>query len=131
MKPLVALLLTVSLAACFPNSAKHRTYAKIGEGAAIATGIAMLYTVNSGADCDQMRTPGDDTNSDCRGTASILSSVGLGLILVGLGGFIATVSTAPDDKPEQPANTLTPTPISNDPPADEKSERKVETAATK
>ena len=110
MKPFVALLLCVSLAACFPNSSKHRTYAKIGEGAALAAGIAMLYTVNSGADCDQMRNIGDDSSSDCRGDSQILSTVGLGLIIAGLSGFIATISTSPDET-EPPANTLTKTPI--------------------
>ncbi len=111
MKALVAtsLALALSLTACFPNSAKHRTYAKLGEGTALAAGIGMLYFVNSGADCDQNRMPGDDTSS-CRGNAKIVSTVGLGLILAGLSGFIATVSTTPDDKPEK-ANTLTPTPI--------------------
>ena len=111
MKAFVALLLTVSLAACFPNSAKHRTYAKLGEGAAVAAGIAILYTVNTGADCDEMRSVADETSSSCRGSAQVLGGVGLGLILAGLAGFIATVSTSPEDKPDVPANTLAPTPI--------------------
>lgn len=94
----VALLvsLSLSLAACFPHNSKHRTYAKLGEGAALATGIVMLYFVNTGADCDMNPTPGVPAD-DCKGEATILSSVGLGLILVGLAGFIATVSTSPDD----------------------------------
>src|SRR5512139_425904 len=112
MKAVVALLVSVSLAACFPNSAKHRTYAKIGEGAALAAGIAILYTVNTGA-------AGDETSSGCRSDAQILSGVGLGLILAGLTGFIATVSTSPDDKPEQPANTLAPMPMAPTAPAEE------------
>jgi hypothetical protein len=99
MKPLVALLVMLSLTACFPNSAKHRTYAKLGEGAALASGIGMLYMVNSGADCDQMRTIDDDA-SGCRSNATILGTVGLSLILAGLVGFIATVSTSPEDQPE-------------------------------
>jgi len=114
MKAVVALLLTASLAACFPNSAKHRTYAKIGEGAAIAAGIGLLAMTNSGADCDQMRIPGDD-NDSCRSNASITGGIGFGLILAGLTGFIATISTSPEDKPEAPANTLAPTPIAKDP----------------
>jgi hypothetical protein len=105
MKAAVAVVLTLTLSACFPNSAKHRTYAKIGEGAALATGIGILYVANSGADCDESRMVG--VESSCRTNASIIGTVGLGLILAGLGGFIATVSTAPDDKPEAP----TPTPI--------------------
>lgn len=111
MKPLVALLVALSLAACFPHNAKHRQIAKISEGVAIASGIALLYTVNSGADCDEMRTVADETSSGCRGNADMLGGIGLGLILGGLAGFIVTVSTSPDDVPEQPANTLTPTPI--------------------
>lgn len=108
MKPLVALLVSVSLAACFPNSAKHRTYAKVAEGGALVGGIAMLAVVNTGADCDNMQ----DTGDGCRADASVLGTVGLGLILAGMVGFIATVSTSPDDKPEAPAaNTLTKTPI--------------------
>ena len=99
MKAAVAVALTLTLSACFPNSAKHRTYAKIGEGAALASGIGILYVANSGADCDQSRMVGE--SSSCRSNASLVSTVGLGLILAGLGGFIATISTAPDDKPEQ------------------------------
>lgn len=103
MKVAVAVALTLTLSGCFPNSAKHRTYAKIGEGAALASGIAILYVANTGADCDQMRMVGED--SSCRTNASIIGTVGLGLILAGLGGFIATVSTSPDDKPETPRAT--------------------------
>ena len=110
MKSFVALLLCVSMAACFPNNARHRTYAKAGEGVAIVAGIAMLYAVNSGADCDSMKGVGDDS-SDCKGSADILGGIGFGLILAGMVGFIATVSTSPEDKPAQPANTLTKTPI--------------------
>ncbi|MDQ3367074.1 MAG: hypothetical protein M3680_16745, partial [Myxococcota bacterium] len=88
--------LSVSLAACFPNSARHRTYAKLGEGGALAAGITMLYFVNTGADCDMNPTPGLPAE-DCKNDASILSTVGLGLILLGLVGFVATVSTSPDD----------------------------------
>ena len=111
MKAVVAALVALSLTACFPNNKKHRTYAKLGEGAALASGIALLYVAGSGADCDEMRAPGESASS-CRANADVLSGVGLGLILTGLVGFIATVSTSPEDKPDQPANTLPPTPIS-------------------
>ena len=109
MKSIAAFAVAVSIltAGCFPNSAKHRTYAKVAEGGALASGIGMLYFVNTGADCDKNAMAGD-TNSGCKSNATILSTVGLGLILAGLTGFIATVSTEPDEKP---ANTLTPTPI--------------------
>lgn len=110
MKPLVALLLSLSLAACFPNSAKKRTYAKIAEGGALAGGIGLLYFSNTGADCDSMRGIGEDTGG-CRQNAQILGTVGLSLVIAGLAGFIATVSTSPEDKPEAPANTLAPVPV--------------------
>lgn len=97
MRAVLASALSLSLlAGCFPTNPQYRTYAKLGEGAAIVGGIAMLYGVNSGADC--MNGPaGPDTS--CKDKASVLGDVGLGLILVGLIGFIATVSTATDDQP--------------------------------
>ena len=110
MKPLVALLLSLSLAACFPNSAKKRTYAKIAEGGALAGGIGLLYVVNTGADCDSMRGIDGDTDG-CRANAQVLSTVGLSLVIAGLAGFIATVSTSPEDRVETPANTLAPVPV--------------------
>lgn len=110
MKAVVAMVVAVLLTGCFPNNKKHRTYAKIGEGAALASGVALLYAAGTGADCDEMRAPGESA-SGCRSNASLYSGVGLGLILTGLVGFIATVSTSPEDKPDQPANTRTPVPI--------------------
>ncbi len=88
--------LSLASTACFPTNARHRTYAKLGEGAALAAGITMLYFVNTGADCDQMEGPGIG-DEDCKSSASLLGGIGLGLILVGLAGFVATVSTSPDD----------------------------------
>jgi len=73
MKAFVALLLTVSLAACSrtvrstartPSSAKARR----------SRGIAILYTVNTGADCDEMRSVADETSSSCRGSAQVLAA---------------------------------------------------------
>lgn len=100
----VALLLTLSLslpaAGCFPTNARHRTYAKIGEGLALATGVGILLATRStGADCAP--TP-SKPYADCRSEASTVSAVGLGLILAGLIGFVATISTTPDDKPAPP-----------------------------
>lgn len=85
--------------ACFPNNAQHRTYAKLAEGASLVGGITMLFFVNSGADCDAMSAPGGQPDMGCKDKATVLGDIGLGLILVGLIGFIATVSTAEDDKP--------------------------------
>lgn len=98
MRAAVALLVTLTMttAACFPHNARHRTYAKIGEGTAIVAGIAISAFSNTGADCDEDLAPGVP-NDDCRSAASILSTVGVGLILVGLIGFMATVTTAEDE----------------------------------
>lgn len=127
MRSAVALVLSVSvlLGACFPNNAKHRMYAKFAEGGALVAGIGMLYVVNSGADCDMQSMPGGEPDEGCKTKAAWLGNIGLGLVLVGLLGFIATVSTSEDDenksttvvpktdekKPdEKPAPTPTPTP---------------------
>lgn len=95
MKAAVALAVSISLLGCFPNNAQHRTYAKYGEGAALITGIVISAIANTGADCDQNRMTGVDTN--CRSTAQWLSTAGVVLILGGLLGFVATISTAEDD----------------------------------
>jgi hypothetical protein len=107
MRAAVALLMSVTLfaGACFPNNKKHQMYAKLGEGGMLAAGIGMLYLVNSGADCDMMSAPGGKPDEDCKTKASVLGTVGLGLILIGLVGFIATVSTSEDDKLETPVTT--------------------------
>lgn len=127
MRSAVACLLSVSmlLGACFPNNARHRMYAKFAEGGALVAGIGMLYVVNSGADCDMKSMPGGEPDDGCKTKAAWLGNIGLGLVLVGLLGFIATVSTSEDDdvksttvvpktedkKPEPtPAPTPAPTP---------------------
>lgn len=85
------------LSGCFPHDARKRTFAQLGEGGAIAAGIALEAVVNSGADCDQMG-PVVNPDSSCRNKATIVGDIGLGLILAGLVGFLATVSTAEEDK---------------------------------
>lgn len=110
----VALTLALSMTACFPHNARHRTIAKVSEGVSLVSGIAILAVVNSGADCDAMMMPGLE-DPDCEGNANILSTIGLGLIMLGLGGFIVTVSATPDDDDPSSASTITPPPIT--PPA--------------
>lgn len=100
MKAAVALALSVSLLGCFPNNARHRTYAKYAEGASLVTGIIISAVANTGADCDQMSMAGVDNN--CRDKAKWLSTAGVILILVGLVGFVATISTAEDDSESTP-----------------------------
>ncbi len=101
MRAAVAFVITTSLlaGACFPHNAKKRMYAQLGEGAALVGGITMLYFVNSGADCDMKSAPGGASDDSCKTKAAVLGDIGLGLILIGLVGFIATISTAEEAKP--------------------------------
>ena len=96
MKPAVALLLSLSLLGCFPHNAKHRKYAKVVEGISLASGIGISAFANTGADCDEMAMAGVTTN--CRTKAKWLSTAGVALILGGLLGFVATVSTAEEEE---------------------------------
>jgi hypothetical protein len=129
MRAAVAFVLTVTVlgAGCFPKNAQYQTYAKLSEGALVVGGIGMLLAVNSGADCDMKSMPGGQPDDDCKSKANFLGGIGLGMILVGLVGFIATVSTAEDEAdskaapiivkpaPEKPAPAPAPAPA---PPAE-------------
>ena len=97
----VALVVSDSLLGCFPHNARRRTYAQIGEGTAIVAGIAISAFSNTAADCDQMAGPGID-DSGCKSSARWASTAGVTLILAGLLGFVATVSTAEDAQQQQP-----------------------------
>jgi hypothetical protein len=98
-RAVVASLLCVSLLGCFPHSARNRRYAQLGEGAAIVAGIAISAFANTSADCDEMQMPGVD-DSGCHSKAQWASTAGVVLIVGGLLGFVATVSTA--EKPPEP-----------------------------
>jgi hypothetical protein len=97
----VALLLSVSLLGCFPHNAHHRTIAKLAEGGSLLAGIGLEAFVNTGADCDMMALPGMP-NPGCHTKATVVGDIGVALILAGLLGFVATVSTAEDEKPPAP-----------------------------
>jgi hypothetical protein len=93
----VALVAIISLAGgCFPHDAHKRTIAQLIEGGTFGVGVGMQYFANTQADCDQMKQTGQPSMS-CTGASQAIGSVGVGLILAGLVGFIATVSTAEDD----------------------------------
>jgi hypothetical protein len=93
----VALLLCFTLVGCFPYNKRHRSYAKAGEATSILAGIGISAFSKTGADCDAMSMAGID-NSSCRTKAQALGTVGLTLILAGMLGFVATTSTAVDDR---------------------------------
>jgi hypothetical protein len=98
----VALLTSLSLlgaGGCFPHDPHARTIAKLSEGGAIAVGIGLLALAGTGADCDAMTMGALGSNDSCHTKATVLSDIGLALLLGGLSGFIATVSTAEEDRP--------------------------------
>ena len=95
-RAVVALLVSVSMLGCFPHSARNRTIAKASEGGAILAGIAISAFANTNADCDMVTMPGVD-ESGCHSKAQWASTAGVVLIVGGLLGFVATVSTAEED----------------------------------
>lgn len=97
-RAVVALVVSVSLLGCFPHSKRNRTYAQLGEGASILAGIAISAVGNTRADCDEMEVPGVN-NSSCQNKAQWMTTAGVVLIVGGLLGFVATVSTAEKEPP--------------------------------
>jgi hypothetical protein len=101
----IAILLLTS--ACFPDSARHRRYAKIGEGLLVAGGIALNYLSKAGA-CMERR-PGTLVE-DCDRSVAQLDNLGLIMIFSGLVGFAATTLSGQqgsdpdvdDDAPDAP-----------------------------
>ena len=89
------LVLVLVTGACFPESARHRRYAKLGEGAAVLGGIALQYVARTTC---MPRSPGMLVEHDC--TRDNIEAIGLGLIFVGLVGFAATMMTAPSEPEE-------------------------------
>src|SRR5688500_19008881 len=85
--PVVALALVVAASGCFPDSARHRRYAKIAEGGALVGGIALQYVAKSN-DCMERR-PGTVV-MDCDRSVARLDTLGLLLIFAGLVGFATT-----------------------------------------
>lgn len=113
MRSAVALLLASSfLAGCFPHNARNRTIAQIVEGGIAVSGVVLESFVQSGADCSMQAAPGEPPLK-CESNASVGGGIGVALILAGVIGFIATISSAEDDdkppvieikaKPEAPA----------------------------
>jgi len=101
MNRAVALLLSVSLLGCFPHDPRKRTYAQLTEGGLIVAGIVVGATSNTSADCDMMATQGT-MNKSCKDKAQLMSTLATVLVVSGLLGFVATISTAEDDKKPTP-----------------------------
>lgn len=98
MRAVVALAVSASLLGCFPHSPRKRTYAQLVEGGSILAGIAISAIANTTADCDNMSSsPGVMDDDSCKSGAKWATTAGVVLIVGGLLGFVATVSTAEED----------------------------------
>lgn len=99
MRAAVSCVATAGLlmAGCFPHNPRARTISELAEGAVILGGIAVLAVSNAGADCEARGLPGVP-DSNCKGTSDLATTAGLSMLIVGLVGFIATISTAQVDK---------------------------------
>jgi hypothetical protein len=88
-RALIAVVAAVALLAtgCFPHNKKHRRIAYAVELGVLGTGVAVLALSPPGADCDR----DDDA---CLSRANTLSGIGVFLLLAGLGGLVATISSA-------------------------------------
>ena len=83
---------------CFPESARHRRYAKYGEAGALVTGVALQLVNNAHNSGCADRTPGTRVSCD----KANIDIIGLVLIGAGLIGFAATQITTPPDPEDQP-----------------------------
>jgi hypothetical protein len=99
MRSVVALLLTASMSVgCFPTDPHKRTLAQFGEGGAVVGGIVLEALLSTGADCDVMGKIGQPPDPNCHQKSATLGGIGVALILGGLLGFVATISTAEEAK---------------------------------
>lgn len=94
----IAVVVSIALLGCFPHNKPMQRYSKYAEGGAIVSGIGLEFLANTGADCDTMGGPGSVPSQSCHSRATLLGDVGVGLMLAGLLGFVATVSTDETDK---------------------------------
>ena len=105
--PVLALAFSIAASGCFPDSARHRRYANLAEGAALVGGIALQYVAKS-ANCMERR-PGTVVE-DCDRSLARLDTLGLLLIFGGIVGFAATTisgqsgfDSGDEDEPDAPA----------------------------
>jgi hypothetical protein len=66
------------------------------EGGLAVSGVVVESFVQSGADCDMTHAPGAPPVT-CKQNAALGGGIGVALILAGVVGFIATISTSEDD----------------------------------
>lgn len=93
--------ISVLATGCFPHNARYRSYAKWAEGGALVSGVVISGLSQTGADCDSMGATAMP-DASCHTTAKVLGTTGLFLIVGGLLGFVATVSTSEDEDDNKP-----------------------------
>jgi hypothetical protein len=97
MRSAVALMLaSLLVAGCSLHNTRDRTIAEVVEGGVALGGVVLEGFAQSGADCAMTAAPGEP-QVQCKSTASVTGGIGVALILAGVVGFIATISTSPDD----------------------------------
>ncbi len=103
----IALVTSLSLLGCFPHDPHARMIAQISEGGAAALGVTILALTHTNADCEANNMNIAMPDMSCQNKSNALSDIGLALMIGGLVGFIATVSSAEEDPPPPPTNVLT------------------------
>ncbi len=107
---LVMVSLSFGSLGCFPHNARNRTISELVEGGLAISGVIVEGVIQSGADCNTTHAPGEPAMA-CAQNASTAGGIGVALILAGVIGFIATISTAEDDdKPAPVEIKAAPTP---------------------
>jgi hypothetical protein len=102
MRAVAFLALLSLMIGCFPHNRKARTISKYAEGGSLLAGVGLEFLANSGADCQQMAGP-LQSDSSCHTKATVMGDLGVALILAGMLGFVATVSTDEDKDDEDKA----------------------------
>ena len=105
MRAVALLVLSSLLFGCFPHNHKARTISKYAEGGSLLAGIGLEFLANSAPDCQQMAGP-QQGDSSCHTKGAVLGDVGVALILAGMLGFVATVSTDEDKEDDKPTTTV-------------------------
>jgi len=96
MRPVALAVSALLLAGCFPTNPRARTIAKYSEGGLVIGGLVVEGLTYSITNCT-MPGPGETTGT-CSPKTPWLGDVGLALILGGIVGFVATITTEPEAK---------------------------------
>jgi hypothetical protein len=96
MRPVALALSALLLAGCFPTNSRARTISKYSEGGLVLGGLVVEGLTYSITNCT-MPGPGE-SGGTCSPKTPWLGDVGLAMILGGIIGFVATITTEPEAK---------------------------------